>query len=82
MALLPIAYITFFLMMNSRSLLGDALPTGGWRVLANVLMLAAILAASVGAGMSIWANIGWIGVGLVAALLVLAAVVPVRRRPA
>lgn len=82
MALLPIAYITFFLMMNSRSLLGDALPTGGWRVLANVLMLAAILAASVGAGMSIWANIGWIGVGLVAALLVLAAVVPLRRRPA
>ena len=80
MALLPIAYITFFLMMNSRSLLGDALPTGGWRLLANLLMLAAIVA--VGAGMSIWANIGWIGVGLVAGLLVLAAVVPARRRPA
>jgi len=82
MALLPIAYITFFLMMNSRSLLGDALPTGGWRLLANLLMLAAITAASVGAGMSIWANVGWIGVGLVAALLVLAAVVPARQRPA
>ena len=82
MALLPIAYITFFLMMNSRSLLGDALPTGGWRIVANLLMLAAILAASVGAGMSIWANIGWIGVGLVAGLLVLAAVVPASRRPA
>ncbi len=82
MALLPIAYITFFLMMNSRSLLGDALPTGRWRLLANLLMLAAILAASVGAGMSIWANIGWIGVLLVAVLLVLAAVVPARERPA
>jgi hypothetical protein len=82
MALLPIAYITFFLMMNSRSLLGDALPTGRWRLLANLLMLAAILAASVGAGMSIWANIGWIGVGLVILLLILAAVVPARQRPA
>lgn len=82
MALLPIAYITFFLMLNSRSLLGDALPTGGWRLLANLLMLVAILGASVGAGMSIWANIGWIGVGLVAGLLVLAAVVPARRRAA
>jgi hypothetical protein len=45
-------------------------------------MLAAILAASVGAGMSIWANIGWIGVGLVILLLILAAVVPARQRPA
>jgi len=82
MALLPLAYITFFLMMNSRSLLAVARPTGGWRLLANLLMLAAITAASVGAGMSIWANVGWIGVGLVAALLVLAAVVPARQRPA
>ena len=80
MALLPIAYITFFLMMNSRSLLGDALPQGRWRLAANVLMLVAILAASVGAGMSIWANIGWVGVGLVGVLIVLAIVVPAKRQ--
>ena len=80
MALLPIAYITFFLMMNSRSLLGDALPQGRWRLAANVLMLVAILAASVGAGMSIWANIGWVGVGLVGVLIVLAIVVLAKRQ--
>ena len=62
--------------------LGDALPQGRWRLAANLLMLVAILAASVGAGMSIWANIGWAGVGLVAALVVLAIVIPAKRQPA
>ena len=38
MMLLPIAYITFFMMMNSRRVLGDALPTGGRRVVWNLLM--------------------------------------------
>jgi hypothetical protein len=82
MALLPIAYITFFLMLNNRSLLGDALPQGRWRVLINLLMGLAIIAATVGAGLSIWAKVGWIGVALIAALLILAAVVPARQRPA
>ena len=79
MALLPIAYITFFLMMNSRSLLGDAMPTGGRRLAFNLAMLAAIVVASVGAGMSIWTNIGWWGVAAVAALIVLVAVVGLLR---
>jgi len=82
MALLPIAYVTFFLMMNSRSLLGDALPQGRWRLLINLLMVLAIVASTVGAGLSIWANIGWIGVALIASLLVLAAIVPARRQAA
>lgn len=45
MVLLPIAYMTFFLMMNSRSLLGDEMPRGGKRVLWNVMMLLATAAA-------------------------------------
>jgi len=45
-SLLPIAYFTFFLLMNSKRVLGDALPTGGKRMLWNVLMIPAILAAA------------------------------------
>ncbi|REK17918.1 MAG: hypothetical protein DWQ37_05180 [Planctomycetota bacterium] len=72
MVLLPIAYVTFFLMMNSRSLMGASMLTGGSRVAMNLAMLLAIVVASVGAGMSIWANIGWYGVALVAVFAVLA----------
>lgn len=79
MVLLPIAYITFFLMMNNRGLLGDNLPRGGKRVAVNVTMLIALLAASVGAGWSIWSKAGWVGVGLVAAFVALAVVVHLAR---
>ena len=70
MVLLPIAYIAFFFMMNSPSLLGDAMPRGGVRIIVNVVMLVAIAAASVGAGLSVWANVGWIGVILAAGFIV------------
>jgi Mn2+/Fe2+ NRAMP family transporter len=53
MVLLPIAYFTFFLMMNSRSLLGDDLPRGGKRVAWNLLMGAAALLAAFGSYWSI-----------------------------
>lgn len=35
---LPISFLAFFLMMNSKSVLGDELPKGGKRILWNVLM--------------------------------------------
>ena len=75
MVLLPIAYVTFFLMMNSRSLLGDAMPTGGRRLAFNLAMLVAITAATVGAALSIWTNIGWWGVAAASGFILLAAVV-------
>jgi len=80
MVLLPIAYVTFFLMMNSRSLLGDAMPTGTSRILINLAMLAAITAASVGAGMSLWDNTGLVGVAAAAGFMLLAAVPAVRQQ--
>ncbi|MFP6612356.1 MAG: divalent metal cation transporter [Pirellulales bacterium] len=50
MMLLPIAYITFFMMMNSRSLMGDEKPTGVrmtcWNVLMGVSVIGAIAAAA------------------------------------
>jgi len=52
--LLPIAYITFFLMMNSRRILGDEMPTGGRRWGWNIAMGASVIGALIAAGTSIY----------------------------
>ncbi|TWT29475.1 divalent metal cation transporter [Blastopirellula retiformator] len=52
--LLPIAYTTFFLMMNSKRILGDQKPTGISMVAWNVLMVAAVVGAFGAAGQSLW----------------------------
>jgi hypothetical protein len=86
--LLPIAYITFFLMMNSRRLLGPDMPTGARRVVWNMLMGAALL---ISGGASLWTAwnkmIAGVSVGRVA-LAVFAVLVVIghfhmraRRRP-
>ncbi|MFI4860109.1 MAG: divalent metal cation transporter [Phycisphaerales bacterium JB063] len=54
MMLLPVAYITFFLMMNSRKLMGDNLMVGGKRIAANVVMVIAIAVATYGCALSLW----------------------------
>jgi len=50
MMLLPIAYSTFMLMMNSTKILGDEKPTGGrmtmWNVLMGISVLGAVAAAA------------------------------------
>jgi hypothetical protein len=50
MMLLPIAYFTFFMMMNSRTLLGTDKPTGGkmiaWNILMGISVLGAVAAAT------------------------------------
>jgi Mn2+/Fe2+ NRAMP family transporter len=79
MVLLPIAYLTFFLMMNNRRMLGEHLPQGGRRNLVNAAMCVALAAATVGAGWSIWSKTQWYGVGGVVAFLLLAGVVHVVR---
>jgi hypothetical protein len=50
-SMIPIAYFTFFLLMNSRRLLGSDLPTGMRRVWWNSLMIIATGIATYG---SIW----------------------------
>ena len=54
MMLLPIAYFTFFMMMNSRSLMGSEKPTGVRMLLWNVLMGVSVLGALVAASAAIW----------------------------
>ena len=65
--LLPIAYITFLLLMNSKSLLGDARPEGAQRVRWNMLMIIATTVATVGAAWASFGKIGWLGPGLIVA---------------
>ena len=72
MALLPIAYFTFFLLMNNKAVLGDDLPRGRSRVIWNSLMGIACGLATIGAGWSIWAKAGYYGVAGVVALVALA----------
>ena len=76
-SLLPIAYFTFLLMMNSKKILGDKRPEGRARILWNVLMTFATIMATVG---SIWAikdkpfNAGLIGICFLGLLFVVGTV--------
>jgi Mn2+/Fe2+ NRAMP family transporter len=70
-SMIPIAYFTFLLLMNSRSLLGPHLPSGGRRIVWNGLMIFATAIATAG---SIWVlagnkTPGYIGIGMLVALL-------------
>jgi len=69
MMILPIAYFTFCLMMNSRSLLGENMPRGGRRLLWNVLMAVASGLAAFGAVWSLWSRLGKLGIGLLAGFI-------------
>jgi hypothetical protein len=75
MILLPIAYITFFCMMNSQSLMGENMPRGRSRVIWNTLMALAISAALIGCLWSVYSKAGFwgfvaIGVFALVALIV------------
>ena len=71
MVLLPVAYFTFICMMNSKSMLGDALPKGGKRVALNIAMGVALVASLIGALWSIWSKLQWLGIGIFAGFIVL-----------
>jgi Mn2+/Fe2+ NRAMP family transporter len=79
MMLLPIAYFTFLLMMNSRSLLGDNMPTGFARVKWNVLMITATGLATFGSIWSVWNKAGVKGMAAVGAFAALAMAVHIIR---
>lgn len=57
MMLLPIAYVTFFMMMNSRAILGDQRPRGLSRLIWNALMGVSVLGAIIAAGTAIYDKI-------------------------
>ncbi len=81
MTLLPIAYFTFFLMMNNRSLMRGEILRGAKRTLTNIMMLITLLLSGFGAGWAIWSKTRWIGVGAVATFIGLAVIVHFVRPP-
>ena len=80
MVLLPIAYCTFFFMMNQKSLLGENLPKGGRRVAWNVLMLVAVALATFGSVFSLWSKFQWWGVAVLVVFTLAVVVVHFVRR--
>lgn len=54
MMLLPIAYFTFLMMMNSKSLLGDEKPRGLAMLVWNILMGISVLGAVIAAVTAVW----------------------------
>ncbi|MBM82987.1 MAG: hypothetical protein CMJ78_20690 [Planctomycetaceae bacterium] len=81
MALLPIAYFTFFILMNSRNALGDDLPQGNKRLMWNIMMAIACAFSTVGAGWAVWSKVAWKGVAGFAVFILVAAVVHFMRPP-
>ncbi|MEM9021450.1 MAG: divalent metal cation transporter [Planctomycetota bacterium] len=91
MMLLPIAYITFLLMMNNKKLMGENMLVGGKKIAMNLIMLIATAVATFGCLMSIWQTKDKFPgtdiaakpyvIGVFAAFIVLALVVQVVRKP-
>ncbi len=75
MVLLPIAYFTFFLLMNQKTLMGNDMPRGAKRAVWNVLMAVASCVAAFGSIWSLWSRLRFAGIGIFIAFIVLAAVV-------
>ncbi|MDG1896142.1 MAG: divalent metal cation transporter [Fuerstiella sp.] len=76
-ALLPIAYVTFFCMMNSKRLLGDHMPSGVNRLKWNALMLLALSFAVTVSVISIYQSDSTkqlVGFGALAAIVVLSVI--------
>lgn len=83
MMLLPIAYVTFLLMMNSKALMGGAMVTGVKRNVWNIMMGIASLGALIAAGWSVWNRpplFRWAGITIVAALIIAVFVVNALRK--
>lgn len=80
--LLPIAYLTFFLLMNQRDLLGDQMPQGKSRVIWNLLMFVAASIATAASLYMVWLKSQEKGLVAIGILLGAALVVQFLRRGA
>lgn len=78
--LLPIAYFTFFILMNQKSTLGDNMPRGGRRITWNVLMALATTVATFISMWSLWAWMKTWSIAIVAAFVGLVLVVHFARK--
>jgi hypothetical protein len=83
-AMLPIAYLSFLLLMNSRQTLGDSFPTGIKRLIWNILMFSATCVAGFASAWGLYGKamtigeqkipLGNIALGALAVMLVIGVV--------
>ena len=78
--LLPIAYLSFFLLINNKSLMKDQRIKGFGGAIFNLAMLVGITAVLVAAVWTIWNKIHWFGVGIVSFLIILSILVHIARK--
>jgi Mn2+/Fe2+ NRAMP family transporter len=79
---LPIAYLSFAFLLNSKKLLGDAMPRGGARFVWNILVWPSAGLAAIGSVWKLHSGLGMNGIYLLVAALVLTAVVHLMRKGA
>ncbi|MCK4999508.1 MAG: divalent metal cation transporter, partial [Anaerohalosphaera sp.] len=70
MVLLPIAYISFTMLMNQKKLLGDDLPKGGKRIVWNILMACAVAGTTFLCMWTLWSKFRWFGVAILIGFIV------------
>ncbi|MGB0582691.1 MAG: hypothetical protein ACPGVU_23645, partial [Limisphaerales bacterium] len=70
--LLPIAYLSFFLLINNKKVMGEERLKGFGGFLFNFFMFISLAAAVFGSGWAIWAKSGVVGTSIVGAFILLA----------
>ena len=77
--LLPVAYLTFFLLMNQKKVLGDQLPCGAKRVAWNLLMALSAGIATLASVWMVWLKAGVLGMVAIGLFFGLALAVQIGR---
>ncbi|MEX1136494.1 MAG: divalent metal cation transporter [Balneolales bacterium] len=78
--LLPIAYVTFLLMMNNKALMGEYMPRGRSRVIWNTLMIGAVVLISSASLYMLWMSGGKWGIGMLFLFLIAVGIAEWRKR--
>ncbi|MCC5908212.1 MAG: divalent metal cation transporter [Balneolaceae bacterium] len=60
--LLPIAYVTFLLMINNKALMGEHMPKGKYRIVWNTLMIGAVILITTASFYMLWVLGGYWGI--------------------
>lgn len=82
LTLLPIAYVTFFLMINNKALMGRHMPTGNRRVLWNTLMILALVLIGLSSFYMLWMRGGVFGITILILFVAIVLAVEIWKRKA
>lgn len=78
--LLPLAYVAFWLLLNSKSFMGVERPRGAKGILGNLLVGIAAITATVGSAYMVWTKLGIAGIAVWVGFVLLALLVQINRQ--